>query len=108
MLGKPTPDCGSGGTSVPSARRGIREDGGATPFVDHSSSATHSARCTGAESSGFRNCWQLPLLVGLPAPPCCLLARLYRRVSGWSARSTVPIGSVWKSDAAFTQYSFDE
>jgi len=67
MLGKPMPACGSGGTSVPSASRGTRVAGGAVPS-SHSSSAMNSARWIGAESSGFWNCWQLPLEVALPVP----------------------------------------
>ena len=47
------PLCGSGGTSVPSESFGIADGGGATPRDDQSSSATHNARCTGAEFSGF-------------------------------------------------------
>ena len=68
MFGKPTPDCGSGGTSVPSRSVGTRLSGGFVFVVDQSSSATHSARWIGAELSGFWNCWQAPLEVPLPVP----------------------------------------
>src|SRR5579871_3554606 len=98
MFGNPTLVC-FGGTC---------EAGGCTPRVDHSSSATHSARCTGAESSGLRNCWHRPLDFGFPAPPCCLLASRYKRVIGWSGRSNRPVGSVLISEPAFTQYSLAE
>src|SRR6516225_5761854 len=108
MIGKPMPDCGKGGTSVPSLSFGTCESGGATPSVDHWSRSVHKARWTGAESSGFWNCWHKPLEAGLPAPPCCLLDSRYNRVSGWSGRSNFPVGSVLMSDPAFTQYSLAE
>src|SRR5215469_5458400 len=98
MLGKPTPDCGNGGTSVPSLSFGTWESGGLMPRVDHSSRAVHSARWTGAESRGLRNCWHKPFEVGSPAPPCCLL----------DSRSNLPVGSVLISEPAFTQYSLAE
>src|SRR6266568_4344567 len=104
---RPSP-AGGGGTRVPSMSSGTWDGGGATPCVDHWSRSSQSARCTCCESSGLRNCWQRPLDVGLPAPPCCLLDSRYNLASGWSGRSTVPVGSVLISEPAFTQYSLDE
>src|SRR6476620_8632744 len=108
MLGKPTFDCGNGGTSVPSFSRGTRESGGFTPRVDHASRSCHNARCTCSDWSGLRNCWQLPLDSGLPGPPCCLLASKYTRELGWSGKSFFPVGSVLISEPAFTQNSLAE
>ena len=68
MFGKPIPDCGSGGTSVPSFSFGTRLLGGSSPLVAHSSSAMNSARCTGAEFSGLSRCWHSPLFGALSVP----------------------------------------
>ena len=69
MFGKPIPDCGSGGTSVPSFSFGTRLRGGLRSSVAHSSRAMNNARCTGAEFSGLSDCWHSPLLGGVPAMP---------------------------------------
>jgi hypothetical protein len=68
MFGNPIADCGSGGTSVLSESLGTLLRGGRFSRIAHSSSAMNRARCTGAELSGFWNCWQLPLDVALPTP----------------------------------------
>src|SRR6516162_3416682 len=102
------PDCGKGGTSVPSRSSGTSESGGSIPCVDHASRLVHIARWTGAESSGLRNCWHRPFEVGSPAPPCCLLDNRYSRVNGLSGKSNRPIGSVLISEPAFTQNSLAE
>ena len=77
MFGKPIPDCGSGGTSVPSRSFGTRLRGGLRPSVAHSSRAMNSARCTGAEFSGLSDCWQSPLFGVRRSPgwpvPCRML-----------------------------------
>src|SRR5882672_4286409 len=67
MFGKPIPDCGCGGTSVPSFSFGTRLFGGFLPSVAHSSSAMNSARCTGAELSGLSLLTQPPVWGGVGA-----------------------------------------
>src|SRR5688572_19745775 len=114
MLGKPIPDWGSGGTSVRSFSLGTRLSGGLRLSVDHSSSAIHSARWVAFELSGFCGCWQAPAPGGVPGPwglfavPCCMLDIRKLRAYLESCRSCRPVGSVCSSEAAFTQYSFDE
>jgi len=85
----------SASTSVPSARRGTRLSGGATPSRTHSSSATSSARSAGLALCGLRGLTQGPGLGSVPGPPpCCVPATMKTRTPEGGAASARPSGSV--------------
>src|SRR5436190_2478274 len=105
MVGKPTPLCGKGGTSVWFPRRGTRVAGGSVRWLIHASRSTSSARRPALGETGLRFCSQI---AGPVAVEWGRLENRYVRTPGASDRRSWPSVSVWASEPPLTQYSLLE
>ncbi len=88
------PRAASGSIIVPSSRRGTSDDGGATPFVTHSSSKTRQARRYGAADMLFGVSWPSHAGSSTQRAMCGAPAKLYIRVVSGRSRSLPSLGSV--------------
>src|SRR6266576_6062953 len=116
MSGNPRASCGTTPSPLDSGIEytavplvGTSLFGGLTPKATHSSNATNIARSAGFGSVGLRYCWQVPTESGgAPVTVCSTLESMKKRTLSGSEFRSFPVGSVCKSEPAFTQYSLAE